>query len=552
MYKGYKTSAVLILIPLVLSAFTHLFNPGGFPCVNFDEAVGMRRAMHFLVGLGPQDPSSRFDHSQASSSSYDHPHFGQIFLAGIFKIIGYPSSLNPSSSIQSIEMLYVVPRVLMGLLAVLDTFLIYKIVERRYNTKTGAFIASTLFAVMPITWLMRRIYLDSILMPFVLSSILLAVYLMKNNKDASVSDDDNRIIGTKKLGIISTLAKNKEITLTLISGTLLGLAIYTKVPAITVIPVVGFLIITNTRKWKMLGLWFVPVILVPLLWPAYALSVGQFDEWLDGVLWQATEREVDSGESPSHTISSELKNIFHMDPLLISLSLAGILFAALRRNYFILLWVVPFFVLSFVIHWVYYFHFILLLPVFCIASALLIIGVRNIFMKKDNVYKKIVPFAAISAIGLFGLTTTVLIMVNNFSLPYYAVASFIVQHSNDNFVTKSNNGTDNPVDDTTIISSPAFSWIFSYVFGKDHVLPARASQDLTTEKVLLVIDPNYNFIISGSEIEDKAQVASLLNLYNNTATIASFQYADAILKDNPLKSNIRGCYLEQIQVRTNY
>jgi hypothetical protein len=205
-----------------------------------------------------------------------------------------------------------------------------------------------------------------------------------------------------------------------------------------------------------------------------------------------------------------------------------------------------------VIHWVYYFHFILLLPVFCIASALLIIGVRNIFMKKDNVYKKIVPFAAISAIGLFGLTTTVLIMVNNFSLPYFAVTSFIVQHTNDNFVTKSNNGTNNPVDDTTIISSPAFSWIFSYVFGKDHVLPARASQDLTTEKVLLVIDPNYNFIISGSEIEDKAQVASLLNLYNNTATIASFQYADAILKDNPLKSNIRGCYLEQIQVRTNY
>jgi hypothetical protein len=376
--------------------------------------------------------------------------------------------------------------------------------------------------------------------------------LRKNNKDLTASADDIGNIGIKKLGIISTLAKNKEITLTLISGTLLGLAIYTKVPAITVIPVVGFLIITNTRKWKMLGLWFVPVILVPLLWPAYALSVGQFDEWLDGVLWQATEREVDSGESSSHTISSELKNIFHMDPLLISLSLAGILFAALRRNYFILLWVVPFFVLSFVIHWVYYFHFILLLPVFCIASALLIIGVRNIFMKKDNVYKKIVPFAAISVIGLFGLTTTVLIMVNNFSLPYFAVTSFIVQHTNDNFVTKSNNGTDNPVDDTTIISSPAFSWIFSYVFGKDHVLPARASQDLTTEKVLLVIDPNYNFIISGSEIEDKAQVASLLNLYNNTATIASFQYADAILKDNPLKSNIRGCYLEQIQVRTNY
>ena len=551
MYKGYKTSTVLILIPLILSAFTHLFNPAGFPCVNFDEAVGMRRAMHFLAGLGPQDPSSRFDHSQASTSSYDHPHFGQLFLAGMFKIIGYPSSLNPSSSIQSIEMLYVVPRALMGILAVVDTFLIYKIVERRYNTRTGAFIASTLFAVMPLTWLYRWILLDSILMPFILSSILLAVYLQKNNKEATVSDiNDGSSIGIKNPRIISTLAKNKEMTLTLISGILLGLAIYTKVPAITVIPVVGFLIFANTRKWKMLGWWFVPVILIPLLWPAYALSVGQFGEWVDGVLWQATEREVDSGAGSSHTISSELRTIFYMDPVLISLSLAGILFAALRRNYFILLWVVPFFILSYVIHWVYYFHFILLLPVFCIASALLIIGVRDIFMKKNNVYKKIIPFAAISAIGLFGLTTTVLLIVNNYSLPYFAVASFIVQHSNDNFVTKTNNATNNPVDDTTIISSPAFTWIFSYVFGNDHVLPTRASLDLTTQKVLLVIDPNYKFIISGSEIEDKAQVASLLNLYNKTAPMVTFQ--PPLIDNNPLRPNIRSCYLEQIQVRTNY
>ena len=550
MYKGYKTSAILILIPLILSAFTHLFNPVGFPCVNFDEAVGMRRAMHFLAGLGPQDPSSRFDHSQASTSSYDHPHFGQLFLAGIFKIIGYPSSLNPSSSIQSIEMLYVIPRALMGLLAVLDTFLIYKIVERRYNTKTGAFIASTLFAVMPLTWLYRWILLDSILMPFVLSSILLALYLQKNNKEATVSDNNDRGIGIKNPRIISTLAKNKEMTLTLISGILLGLAIYTKVPAITVIPVVGFLIFANTRKWKMLGWWFVPVILIPLLWPAYALSVGQFDEWVDGVLWQATEREVGPGAGSAHTISSELRTIFYMDPVLISLSLAGILFAALRRNYFILLWVVPFFILSYVIHWVYYFHFILLLPVFCIASALLIIGVRDIFMKKNNVYKKIIPFAAISAIGLFGLTTTVLLIVNSFSLPYFAVASFIVQHSNDNFVTKTNNATNNPVDDTTIISSPAFTWIFSYVFGNDHVLSTRASQDLTTQKVLLVIDPNYRFILSGSEIEDEAQVASLLNLYNKTAPMVTFQ--PPIIENNPLRPNIRSCYLEQIQVRTNY
>jgi len=551
MYKGSMTTAVLILIPLILSAFTHLFNPGGFPCVNFDEAVGIRRAMHFLVGLGPQDPSSRFDHSQASTSSYDHPHFGQIFLAGMFKIIGYPSSLNPSSSIQSIEMLYVVPRVIMGMLAVVDTFLIYKIVERRYNTKTGAFIASTLFAVMPMTWLYRWILLDSILMPFVLSSILLAIYLRRNN-DIIVSDDINGSITIKNLSIKNAFAKNKEIILTVVSGILLGLAIYTKVPAITIIPVVGFLIFTNTRKWKMLGLWFIPVVIIPSLWPAYALSVGQFDEWLDGVLWQATQREISTGTDSSHSISSELKTIFNMDPVLISLSLLGIVYAAIRRNYFILLWVVPFFIFSFMIHWVYYFHFILLLPLFCIASALLIKEIPDIILKKNNLYKKVVPFAAISVIGIFGLTTTVHLIVSNYSLPYFAVSSFIAQHSDDTLVAGTNNVTNKIVDDTTIISSPAFSWIFSYVFGKDHVLPTRASQELTTEKVLLVLDPNYRFVLSGKELEDKAQVANLLNLYNNTATIASFQYSDSILKDNPLKANIRSCYFDEIQVRTNY
>ena len=37
-----------------------------------------------------------------------------------------------------------------------------------------AFIGSTLFAVMPITWLLRMVYLDTILLPFLLASLLFA------------------------------------------------------------------------------------------------------------------------------------------------------------------------------------------------------------------------------------------------------------------------------------------------------------------------------------------------------------------------------------------
>ena len=126
----------------------------------------MRRAMHVLQGLGPQE-----------SYFYDHPFFGQVFLAATLGIIGYPDSVKPDSGdVHSIEMLYIAPRIIIGILAVIDTLIIYKISERYYNWKVALF-ASLLFAVMPITWLTRRILLDSILLPFLLSSILFAIYL---------------------------------------------------------------------------------------------------------------------------------------------------------------------------------------------------------------------------------------------------------------------------------------------------------------------------------------------------------------------------------------
>jgi hypothetical protein len=537
MYKGSMTTAVLILIPLILSAFTHLFNPGGFPCVNFDEAVGIRRAMHFLVGLGPQDPSSRFDHSQASTSSYDHPHFGQIFLAGMFKIIGYPSSLNPSSSIQSIEMLYVVPRVIMGMLAVVDTFLIYKIVERRYNTKTGAFIASTLFAVMPITWLMRRIYLDSILMPFVLSSILLAIYL-RRNKDITVSDDINDNIAIKNPSIKNALTKNKEIILTLVSGILLGLAIYTKIPAITIIPAVGFLVFTNTRKWKMLGLWFIPVVLIPLLWPAYALSVGQLDEWLDGVFWQATERS-------QIGLISTMRSLTLMDPVLASLGIAGIVFAAIKRDYLILLWAITFLIFSYFVQWTLYFHFILVLPVICIASALIIVDISNKIFRKKNSYKKVVPFAVISAIGIFGLASTMLIITTNVFFVQIAHVALAVQEIE----------TDRVMDDLTVISAPEYSWIFNYIFNTTQSLQTRDSSEIDTDKVLLMVDRSYYGVTSknpqNNEQEDPKQVEKLLNIYNNTHPIALIDDSYKYPQYYPY-TNVKDCRTENLQVRTNY
>src|SRR5512147_2516353 len=111
-----KTSILLIAIPLVLSAFTHLWNPVGFPDVFYDEGIYMYRAMHVMAGLGPQ-----------VDYFHDHPFFGQLFLVGALSLTGYPDSLHPGNDVNSVQMLYLVPRVLMGILAIFDTFLIYKI-----------------------------------------------------------------------------------------------------------------------------------------------------------------------------------------------------------------------------------------------------------------------------------------------------------------------------------------------------------------------------------------------------------------------------------------
>ena len=99
----------------------------------------MRRAMQVLKDMGPQESTRTYPHP------YDHPYFGQLFLAAALGMVGYPppahlSSFSHSNTslvnhnlVNSIQMLYLVPRVLMGLLAIVDTFLVYKIAERRYN-----------------------------------------------------------------------------------------------------------------------------------------------------------------------------------------------------------------------------------------------------------------------------------------------------------------------------------------------------------------------------------------------------------------------------------
>ena len=504
----------------------------------------MRRAMHVLEGLGPQEQRNT---TWSFERPYDHPYFGQLFLATVLGTINYPDLADPKiGDVNSIEMLHLIPRVLMGILAVVDTFLTYKIAERRYS-RNVAFVAAILFAVMPLGWILRRVLLDSILLTFLLLSILFGIHF--KNKDTKTYDSPNYKIGLEK-----NHANRILISISL-SGIFLGFAIFTKVSAFAIIPLVACLIYTqaasdNTyysryKRLKILGLWFAPVILIPLIWPEYAITLGQFDEWLDGLSWQAGRSEI--------SIWDSLIDILRIDPVLFLVGVAGFFYAGIvKRDVLIVLWIIPFIIFFYFVGHVRYYYWIPAIPIFCLAAAILITDLSNKIHRKK--VQKILPFAIISAIAIFGLVTTFILLASNVNSMFFELYAFITDLLPD--FNKSNRSDNERV---VVIGSnwmQTFSWIPRYVFDEDHdfktFLRERHLPD-KNEKVLLLVDNDdlERFILS--ENTDKTFVKK--QLYNSTQLVALFKekstydvsdsYPHYWIHSHPDQS-------KGVEVRTNY
>jgi hypothetical protein len=417
----------------------------------------------------------------------------------------------------------------MGALAVIDTFLVYKITETRYNNK-AAFIASTLFAVMPLTWLLRRVVLDSLMLPLLLLAILYAVYYNKQS--------------------VRNLSSNSILILTiLLSGIFLGLAIFTKTPAVTVIPLIIYLIlkadtVSIRRNLAALALWFLPVILISLIWPIYSLSVGQFDQWLDGLFWQASGR-IERG------LSFAIDVILDIDPVLFILGIAGLVYAAVKRDFTFVLWLVPFFILIYLVGWVTHFHWIVAFPALCIAASVLLSDILN---KLNSVRKKVIFYASVIAVFLFGLSVTLFTITTNVSFHQFEAAAFIVQ------LTDSSNDRDDSKDalNTTVISSPMYSWLFKYVFKNPNVLSwfRDSTTVVNTDRIILAADVFYkNWIKSTPPEEDRNQIEKIERMYNDTSVKDGFS-ASKITYDRelyPFTSLGQGRIgASDVEIRANY
>ena len=364
-----------------MTGFTHLWNPIGFPHPNVDESIYLGRAINFLNTLNPRD----------TSIGYDHPYFGQILLAGFFSITGYQNLFNSAESL-NYEMIFLVPRIFMGILAVVDTFLIFKIGELRYGRKVG-FIASVLFAVMPLTWLTR--WMPSRFYP---TTSNLTVHIICNSLFQSRIENAN--------------IDNKDIILVLLSGAFLGLSIFTKIPAVMIVPLAGYLIFTQSkRNFKILGLWFIPVILIPILWPVYSITVGEFDYWLGGINKQ--------GHRESNPLYLSITEFVMIDPILLFAGTFGIILAAVKKDLFILLAVIPFLLFLYFINYVVIFHLMYIVVILCISASRLFVDIMCFVSRNKSLL--LLSIGGISLILVYGFTNTFGLVTSNETSQYFGV-----------------------------------------------------------------------------------------------------------------------------------
>jgi hypothetical protein len=461
---------ILLSIPLILSFFVHLWNPLGFPPTDFDEGIYMRRAMHVIEGQGPQE-------SENSFALYDHPYFGQLFLAAALAITGYPESLNPTpTTMHSIEALYLIPKILMAVLAVVDTFLLYKIAERQYNNVRIALIGSILFAVMPVSWLLRDIWLEPIQLPFLLSSIFFAISMQRRKSDATIILDS-------KNG-----QSQKNVMLIMLSGIFLGLAIFAKVPAFTMIPLVGFVIVkANNRNLKVVSMWILPVIIIPLIWPIFSIISGQFSSWLHGIYFQSTREGL--------SLFDSLAYVLNIDPFMMGLGLIGLLFAAIKKDLFLVLWIVPFLLFLLFIGTTAYFHLLPILPALCLGSARLIDSLLGLASNKR--IQKSLSIVAITSLVGFGLISTIPIISQNINPALIETSAFISKYLYENTTRTSH-------DATTVISNPFYQWIPQYVYNlKAHFVPYYSIVSIKNDNVLLVKDNGFMSAVESDPIISK-------------------------------------------------
>ena len=484
--------------------------------------------MYILEGKGLQEGSN--DLISIPSNKYDHPYFGQIFISSYLWLVGYPQSLNLSTDINSISSIYHIPRILMGLLTVLDTYLIYKIGQIRYNKNIGLLSAS-IFAVVPMTWLLRRIWLEPIQLPFILSSLLFAIYLNKQSAEDT----------------ISKYFLQKKLLLSIFSGIFLGISIFTKLSAFTFIPLVAFLILSKHKKnLKYLAMWSIPVILIPLMWPANAIYLGELDEWFKGLLWQS--------ERSNAGIFGTFQKLFMIDPIFIAISFVSIGFAAIKKDFFIILGVIPFIIFSYFIGYVSYWHLIPLIPFLSFSLSLMVVDLAKRFFQTR--YSTLFQFIFILSLIIPSFIISTNLIISNTDDFHFRVISAIsreVENFDQDNINKFELSNQSDRGKLTILGSNYWLWIPKYIFDRSENFYKNyfIANDIKTENILLVAGENFIKTMT-RENSSKANIMDLREIYSQSDVVFKLEQNTTKLLETPGNFDLDAKGSKKIEIRKNY
>jgi hypothetical protein len=261
--------------------------------------------------------------------------------------------------------------------------------------------------------------------------------------------------------------------------------------------------------------------------------------WLRDLLWQ-TQRQGDS-------LLSSLTTIFEIDPVLIIVGIAGLIYAEIKRDYMILLWAVPFLIFLFLMGFVSFFYLIPLIPLFSIAGARFIEDLVNRINNKRN--RRIITSTIILSIVIFGMINSSLLITTNVNSSYLEVYAFVVQHlvhesqkANHEIkqIEEKNIARPSGYNDgmITLIGNQwtrGYYWIPKYVFDTDVdiiLLPSSVSSPpaIHTDKILLKLD---NYVLRSQHYNEKdSEHLKWLNSINSTTNkIAVFTEKSPIFKD---------------------
>jgi hypothetical protein len=243
------------------------------------------------------------------------------------------------------------------------------------------------------------------------------------------------------------------------------------------IPLVGYLIVSNSKsnRKKNLALWLIPVILIPLLWPAYAFSIGEFNIWLNSVMFQQGRASSGTGDN----LFTAFEDLFKIDPISIILGIIALVFVGLRKDIWLILWIIPMLLFSFYLGWVQYFHLIPIFPAFCISIAVTVDYTMSRMKRQVGRNTIIVLVSILVSFGLVSMMS--LMTLNTNSIHFYAYVSVIKE------ISQRNNIENNEPSEVTLIGHRMYYWIPRYIFDLEFfLLPNKMPLNYVPQNIVLV------------------------------------------------------------------